>query len=856
MGNSLIEDTKSVISNKEKNQLVLNDKLNHNLSQKLLPEKFNNKKSDLDLFKKTENYIKQNPKKGNEIKHISSIKIKNKFINEENNNNFLRTINNNPIKKIKNQMHRNINTEIIKEDIELESNLNSNLISEEHKKDEREQNTIKVNQNLYEFEINNDKYFHYKDEKNKNKFLQKTDDIVTSERTINNTNDGEFGEFFFDNNHKKVKAKNSKNIFGNISKYNFPKNTNNLKNKDKTGTEELINAKKLKNNINKNKSLKNSDIKMKINNIKYRKTKAKSKQDNHKKDNSIIKVHHANNNNLLLISSFLTNSKTYSRNKKNKSETSYNNNNTFLENENNSNKNIIKNFSLKNISNNIICIKKQNINSYKEQKLNLKKIKNKRNVKTKKISSSNYSYNYNNFYICNNDYNNSINSNNLYERKKMAELIKKIPNNELKNEIMSLYQKIVNYNKEIIINDKNGSFDYIITFSNNYIKIDEKVFIRKELNQNNLKMKNEIIITLINNKQNKVRNKSCNEKEKPKNNNINIIKNVNNKINTKTNNQKLKQNNKKNYIINNPNNNKESIFKQYTFKQYKKYESENNHFKNSKKHFELSQTDLGSKLRTINQKNDSSQNNEKEKCKIEINSVNPKIWRKIINLNEVTINKEKILPFTVIEKNNTTLIKEIITKDNENYINKDLCKENELRNHSANIKPKNEKNNNKNKTSKSIDAIKIKDNQNKYDKFYTYNLGREKIIYQKNLKKLIKVKNLLNDIKKYQKNFVFKEEDLIMINAICFISLNYIIIFKDKEKKYPMFKRKLDLIKSVMSFKKNCKFIVIIEFGKSKNENYEKDKYLGLLIDNEKNYNELIGLFSQLIHDLEIIFLN
>lgn len=54
------------------------------------------------------------------------------------------------------------------------------------------------------------------------------------------------------------------------------------------------------------------------------------------------------------------------------------------------------------------------------------------------------------------------------------------------------------------------------------------------------------------------------------------------------------------------------------------------------------------------------------------------------------------------------------------------------------------------------------------------------------------MKVLLKDIKNLQKNFVFKEEDLILFNVICLLSKDYIIIFKDKEKNKPLFNKKFD----------------------------------------------------------------
>ena len=117
-------------------------------------------------------------------------------------------------------MKKDINSKILKEDIKLDNNNNqkSIFINQELKNKEKEQNTIKINQNLYEFEINNDKYFHYRDEYNKNKLFQKSEEILTSERTINITNsDAEFLDNITKND--KITDKNNNNIFGNISKY-------------------------------------------------------------------------------------------------------------------------------------------------------------------------------------------------------------------------------------------------------------------------------------------------------------------------------------------------------------------------------------------------------------------------------------------------------------------------------------------------------------------------------------------------------------------------------------------------------------------------------------------------------------
>ena len=130
------------------------------------------------------------------------------------------------------------------------------------------------------------------------------------------------------------------------------------------------------------------------------------------------------------------------------------------------------------------------------------------------------------------------------------------------------------------------------------------------------------------------------------------------------------------------------------------------------------------------------------------------------------------------------------------------------------------------------------------------------------MKKLIKVESLLKDIKKSSKDYAFKEDDLVLFNVICLLSRDYIIIFKDKEKNYPLFKKRISVMQKIMSFRKNHKFILIVEFGDLneqyviKNHKEEKDKYIGLLIDKEKYYNEFIDLLTQLKPDLEIVFLN
>ena len=868
MGNASISNNKKIIASKKNNKrIIVNNQLNHNrnITSK---NKFNldnkNKKGDLDLFKNLSNDSNELDE-FNEITKIkkennTKILTKNYFINDENNINFLKMINNNPITKIKNEMKKTINSNQNNENNLINFTLKDNSFNNDINNGNNCPDIKKKNQNLFEFEANNFKYFHYNEEKKENlknspNFL-KNEEILTSERTINNTNSE--GEFLFENfnnkkndkNKNKNKKRNKNNIFSNITKYELKKNSNNISSKGKLITN-LKNYKNKKKNDNKNDN--NNKIKVKIdkikyNNIKYRKIKAKSKQDT-RNNNSIIRINNTNHNNLLLISSFLTNNNPQSKNKINKSHSSYRNNNSYnIKKYNNNN---YKNYSFKNLSNNNIIKntnKISNINTYKENdKLKLNKDKDKYNSyninsNSNKNSSNNFSYNYNNFFISNET------DKNLYEKQKMAELIEKITNNELKNEIKNLYPKIINYNNEIIINNKNSCFDYIITFSNNYIKIKENTFIKKEFNKDNFYIKNQIKISLLS-KKNKSRNISQIKYDSKKNKIINLISNITNNSKEKNNSKKLKsKKNINNLILNNIDN--ESIFKNYTFEQYKK--SGNTKRNSTKTNLEYNSTDTNSKIKSKYTVNYSNLKNEMNKIKI--NKVE-KTWKKIINLSEVTINKDKTFNFTILEKSNSNIKKKNLININEKTNNSITCIKNKKENNFLN----------KEKISKNINIFNNKENFydfNKFEKFYKFSLGSEKMIFQKNMKKLINVNNLVKDLKKYPKNYIFKEEDLIIFNVICFLSKDYIIIFKDKEKDYPLFKQKIDLMKKIMSFRKNRKFIIIIEFNYLNEDSgikyykEDKDKYLGLLIDKENNYNEFIDILTQLAPNLEIIFLN
>lgn len=863
MGNSSITDQKILTSKNSKQHIVVNNALyRNNRKSKLSNYSNNKKKKDLDLFGDIVN-DKNEFKEVNKTKNgcLPKIITKNYFNNNENNINFLRMINENPIKKIKNEMEKNkndnSNSNKDKIDIKNEFNainftLNDNSFDNEIKNENIENDIKKINKNLYEFESNN-KYFRYSNKKKQNQ-NQKSEETLSSGRTINNMNSE--GEFFFDNiNNKddKLKNTNTNKIFSNITKYEFRKNNCNKNNGNK-----LIGMNKANNNKNiKYKRVKDSEknnIKIKIDNIKYnnnkyRKINAKSKQENRANtNNSIIKIQNTNNNNVLLISNFLTN-KVNSRNKINKKHSSCRNNTFNLK----ENININQDFSFKNLSNNIHKCN-NNIISYKESnKKKLSKEKNNKkniNLRTNKYfdnNNNNYSYNYNNI--------NNEKNNNFYEKQKIVELIDKIPNSELKNEIMNLYQKIINYNNDIIINNKNSKFDYIITFSNNYIKKNENKTFKKEYNKKNLYIRNAIKISLLSFKQNTNKSKSSSKQinsNQKKNISINLISNIHKDSNSKNNINKIKYNKSDNLIINNMDN--ESIFKKYTYEQYKK--SGNAKLNSAKKYFDQTTPELNSRIKSIETIKYCYSNKDREKNKIKINSVNNKAWKKIINLNEVTISKDKIYPFTVIEQSNS------------NLFGSEPLFERDKRDYSLKYKSKKEKINNiinREKTSKSIDIFKYRDKINdldKFDKFYSFTLAREKIFFQKNMKKLIKVESLLKDIKKSSKNYTFKEDDLVLFNVICLLSRDYIMIFKDKEKNHPLFKKRIGLIQKIMSFRKNRKFILIAEFGDLneqyaiKNNKEEKDKYLGLLIDKEKYYNEFIDLLTQLKPDLEIVFLN
>ena len=672
--------------------------------------------------------------------------------------------------------------------------------------------TIKINQNLYEFINNKDKNNHFDNKNNskkKNLKFNLNNDSLSSERTINNNSSD--GEYFLDDlntdknkykdkNRNFNNFKNKNNIFGNVKEYKI---NNNGK---KIGMSKLKtnNKKNEKNNINNKNQLKNYN----------------QKYSQYKNNNSMTKINNLHNSNLFLISTFLPN-KNRNKNKINK-HYSYGKIIKIDNSKDKENFKTITNFSNKNILENnkdTLQGKNQINNNFKENN-KFKPSENNSNDITQQtkdrdnsetnsinqVSSNNYSYNNNNFYICNDS------NYNLYEKQKMSELIEKIPNNELKNEIKFLYQKIINYKNKVIINNKNNNFDYIVTFSNNYIKIEENNLFGKKTHRNKLIIKNAIKISLIS------------KKEIDINNNDNYYTINNNKIyNNISNHSSFNQyiNNIQNLKGNNTNNNKNS-----------KNNIENN---------------------IENDENDKLKNNDLNKT-----------WKKIISLSDVIINKDKIFQLSFIEKDNKLTKTVINTRKNSNNKLK--------RNYSMNCKSSQGYENSdedleiKPSTSIDINNYKISNiNLNRFGKFYNISLDGEIILFENNMNKLINVYELLKNIKnsKNNKNKTIKEDNLVMLPVICILSRDSFIIFKDKEKIYPLFKKNLNLIKRINIFKRAYKYIVIINFINlnineiKDNENEEKDNnIIGLLIDKKKSYKEFIQLLKQLIPNVEIIFLN
>ena len=821
-----------------------------------------------------------NKKRIKEIKKIELIKNdknKNKYNNNARSINLLK--NNLGYKKHINLIKSN---EIIKEESDnIDENSGRNAYI----------GTDNINSNLSEFIINNDKYYHYDyDEKNANhkSALNKNsnskasnnatninNDLLSSERTINMTNSD--AEYFTDNyskannNIKNNNSNNSKNIISNNSrrssyrKYNQGNNNqyfdkfkikNNIFNKVRiykmNDNDKNIKKSKSHSSVHKIRLIKNDKESIKGNNKEknIKKTNSKNikkvksiKQNEQKQYSSTKKIYNSNsNNNVFLESKYLSNSNNTSHCRINKAS-SYNKiNKIYKSNPNEKVNNYIhKNFSFKNISNNIILNQKKikDINNTKIKKRNINTIgKNQINNysnSVNQISSNNYSYNYNNFYIYNDDQNFKLN-----EKRKMTELIEKIPNKELKNEIMTLYQRIINYNNEVIINNRSNSFNYIITFSNNYINMNENKFSRKKFDLSFFLIKREINIQFISMNFN---NKFKNEFQENK---IYIISN---------NNENKKENNINNYINNNNiilnDENNDDFFKQYTFKKKENDSNIHNESQNSKKSKDINEQ-IKQDRNTVS---NNSNNNQAENNKLELNNVN-KFWNKIINRIEITTNKDKKEKlesnFIHSRKKSIQIMKKNYTLGNEE--NDDIKKSNSL----------------KTIYTKSYYGDKIQ--LNKKNKFYSIYFSNEKILFEQSINKIMKLRELLKRIQSSikNKNKVVKEDALIMFSCICLLSNVYFMIFKDKESMKPLFKKRINLIKQLLVFKRANKFIIIIKFQDvnkniivniNNNDIYHRlnekeENIIGILISKENSYIEFIKVLKLLIPYLEIVILN
>ena len=853
----------------------LNSDNNQIINNSLKPKKF----FKINMYQNQNAHVnKKRIKEFKKIELIKNNKNKNKYNNNTRAINLLK--NNLGYKKHINLIKSN---EIIKEESDnIDENSGRNAYM----------GTDNVNSNLSEFILNNDQYYHYdydenntnhksalnknSNSKNTNNATNINNELLSSERTINMTNSD--AEYFTDNyskdnnNIKNNNSNNSKNKSNNNSRrssYQKNKGNNNqhfvkFKNKnnifnnvriyDLNDNDKKVKESKSHNCIHRIHLIKNDKESFKGNNKEknIKKTNSKVinrvksiKHNNQKQYSSTKKIHNSNShNNVFLESTYLSNSNNTSHCRINKAS-SYNKINKIYKSNPNEkvNNNIHKNFSFKNISNNIMLNQKKNKdnNNIKAKIRNINTIgKNQINNYTNsvnQISSNNYSYNYNNFYIYNDAQNFKLN-----EKKKMTELIEKIPNKELKNEIMTLYQKIINYNNEVIINNRSNCFNYIITFSNNYINMNENKYSRKKYNLSNFFIKREINIKFISMNFN---NKFNNEFQENK---IYFISN---------NNENKKENNINNYINNNDiilsNENNEDFFKQYTFK--KKENESNNH--NESKNSEKSK-DINEQIKQNgNTVSNNSTINQVEKNKFELNTVN-KFWNKIINRIEITTNKykkEKLESnFIHSRKKSIQIMKRNYTLGNE--VNNDIKKSNSL------------------KTIYTKSYNGDKNNSNKKNKFYSIYFSNEKILFEQSINKLMKLRELLRRIQSSikNKNKFVKEDALIMFSCICLLSNVYFMIFKDKESIKPLFKKRINLIKQLLVYKRENKFIIIIKFqdmNKNMNINIninnndiyhrlneKEENIIGILISKENSYIEFIKILKLLIPYLEIVILN
>ena len=837
MGNSQISE-KSILNKDNENKTIINNSL------------IQNKNKTFEIRNNPD--IKNNNIK---IKEIQIIKNNKKVepLNKNINNRTDTNLSKNNLEINKNNENLNEQDDINKESQELDENLNinfsiNNLLQSDEKNKNIKYKSIKINPNLYEFISTNDEYYHYDYKENKiqneseksndlntkniNNDKHSNKEILSSQRTINVSNSD--AEFSFDNKNKSIKKnyknKLKSNKFSSCNK-NRKQNQNKNNFKNKTNIFNNVRVYDLNDsNSNKNKILSKKDSKKYSKNSKEQEVKKIKDKKNIKQNfiriNKSLKKINVSSNNLILIPN--------DNNYKNKlyKTSSYTKKNNIIQKapstNNLINNNQINKQKMNNINpfrdHNYYKLNKRNINSKSQQHGN--KIKNNQiNLFNQTSSSNNYSYNYKNFYIC------SDPNCNLYEKQKLTELIEKIPNDELKNEIMILYQRIINYNKEVIISNKNNSFDYLITFSNNYIKINDNKSFGKKFDEKNFVNKNEINIFL---------------KPTNKNNIINENKDV-----LKTNNSK-NSNENSNVVLFSLNN--ESFIKQYTFKD----EENDNENKN------LGKTEDSNGIIK-------SQINNYIGDKIEVNNVNEG-WKNIINLNEVIVSKDKIYSNSVLEKNNYT------TKANTRETDVSCIKKSKnkiKRYYSLNNKETNKSNNNLKKMNSSKNICEIyrsrsKNSTFKINKMYNICLSNEKILFEKNINKLKKVNELIKNINSAKnKNKAFKEDNLIMFSVICLLSNAHFLIFKDKESIYPLFKKKLNLIRKVSVIKRSNNFILIIKFDNSDekinnevNKNiFNKDDHtnednIGILINKKNYYNEFVKILKQLISNLEIEYLN
>jgi hypothetical protein len=299
----------------------------------------------------------------------------------------------------------------------------------------------------------------------------------------------------------------------------------------------------------------------------------------------------------------------------------------------------------------------------------------------------------------------------------------------------------------------------------------------------------------------------------------------------------------------------ESFIKQYTFKD----EEDNIENKNLGK---TGDTNEITKSHTKNYIND----------KIEVNTVN-EAWKKIINLNEVVVSKNKICSNSALEKNNYT------TKANTRETNVSSIKKtkNKIKRYNSLINKEIKKSNSnlkKANSSKNICKIYLSRTKNstfKIDKIYNICLSNEKILFEKNVNKLKNVNELIKKINSAKnKNKALKEDNLIMLSVICLLSNAHFIIFKDKESIYPLFKKKLNLIKKVSVLKRSNNFILIIKFDNCDDEkinnefnkninnkgDHTNENNIGILTNKKNYYNEFVKILKQLISKLEVEYLN